>query len=600
MNSNIDNYKRYLITTANEQTWKFDRPVIFLGDWCRLYDRKHIWQDMDAIVAKPYGLGQDQKDLDHADARAVEENLFPILCNVLNQYHGAQYGDRFWKIVMGHWFRRYVEVILNRLRTLEQCLDNYQLSGTTALAVECYSITPLDSYSAIWAFNDDRCNNALYVRILSLLGGGDCPLETITSEASEGFCFRVKAGPSTIKRRILKWGFQQLRTLVGVLKKDDDIFIINSYLPKKEEIKLQLALRQVPQLWESLQFSPTNKPNSELRRELTERITMIVSNTENSSDKLLTIACSLVFELLPICYLEGFSELTEKVRLLPWPNKPRIIFTSNNFDTDEIFKLWTATKIEFGSKYVTGQHGNNYGTSRYMNSSIEESTADEFLTWGWTDGLSQHVPAFLFKTARCKAESYDPKGGLLLIEIPVGQMITTWDIFAEFKEYFEEQQIFIRKLQPEIKPRLIVRLHPACNYFGWGEKMRWGDFDPAIRIDNGSTKLSKLLGQSRLVVHSYDSTGILETLSQNIPTLAFWQNDFEHLRDSAKPYYQLLVDAGIVHLSPESIAVKVNEIWDNVEAWWSQNSVQIARRQFCNQFARTSQNPICELKELLR
>jgi putative transferase (TIGR04331 family) len=590
----------YLITTSDERTWKFDQPVIFLGEWCRLYDRKHIWQNVDGIVAAPYGLAQAQKDVDHTDARALEKSLFPILFHVLNQYHGTQHGDRFWKIILGHWFRRYVEVILNRLRTLEQCIKNYHLSGTTALSVDCYSLTPLDSYSAIWAFNDDRCNNALYVRILGLLGGSYCPVETVTSEASEGFCFRVKDDTSSPKRRMLKWGFQQLRTLVGALAREDDIFIINSYLPKSEEIKLQFALWQVPQLWTSLQFDPTEKPNSELRHELTERISKNVSNTENASEKLFRIACALVFELLPICYLEGFSELTENTRLMPWPKKPRIIFTSNNFDTDEVFKLWAATQIELGSKYVIGQHGNNYGTSRYMNPSIEEATADKFLTWGWTDGLSKHAPAFLFKTTRCKAESYDPKGGLLLIELPVGQMISTWDVFAEFKDYFEEQQSFIWNLHAEIKLHLIVRLHFAYTYLKWSEQVRWNEFDPSIKIDNGSTKLNKLIAQSRLVVHSYDSTGILETLSQNIPTLAFWQNDFDHLRDSAKPYYQLLIDAGIVHLSPESTAAKVNEIWDDVEAWWSQSSVQTARRQFCEQYARTTQTPIGELKKLLR
>jgi putative transferase (TIGR04331 family) len=92
----------------------------------------------------------------------------------------------------------------------------------------------------------------------------------------------------------------------------------------------------------------------------------------------------------------------------------------------------------------------------------------------------------------------------------------------------------------------------------------------------------------------------LETLSQNIPTLAFWQNDFDHLRDSAKPYYQLLVDVGIVHFSPESVAAKVNEIWNDVEGWWSESTVQEARKQFCNRYARVSQNPVQDFKKLLR
>ena len=102
-----------------------------------------------------------------------------------------------------------------------------------------------------------------------------------------------------------------------------------------------------------------------------------------------------------------------------------------------------------------------------------------------------------------------------------------------------------------------------------------------------------------MVVHSYDSTGILETLSNNIPALAFWRNNLDHAHESAKPYYQLLVDAGIVHLTPESAAQKVNEVWDDVEGWWGQDKVQNTRKQFCDRYARVSQNPVRELKQIL-
>lgn len=67
--------KRYLITTEDESTWKFDQPVIFLGEWCRLYDRQHIWQNMDAKVAKPYGLDVNNKDIDDLKIKALEKKI---------------------------------------------------------------------------------------------------------------------------------------------------------------------------------------------------------------------------------------------------------------------------------------------------------------------------------------------------------------------------------------------------------------------------------------------------------------------------------------------------------------------------------------------
>ncbi len=116
----------------------------------------------------------------------------------------------------------------------------------------------------------------------------------------------------------------------------------------------------------------------------------------------------------------------------------------------------------------------------------------------------------------------------------------------------------------------------------------------------GGVPIRDLIAKSRLVVHSYDSTAILETFSQNIPTLAFWQNEFDHLRDSAKPYYQLLLDAGIVYLTPEAAAKKVNEIWADVDGWWASASVQDARKRFCDRYARVSQHPAADIAKIFR
>ena len=157
----VSTIPRFLITTADERTWKFDRPVLFLGEWCRLYDRRHIWQDMDAIVAAPYGLGQTKKDSDHTEARMMEDKLFLVLCEVLNQYHGLQHGKRFWRIILGHWLHRYVDVMLNRVKTLQQCLNVHQISGTTAYSYDHYSLATTDSNSAfvyymVWLLGNCR------------------------------------------------------------------------------------------------------------------------------------------------------------------------------------------------------------------------------------------------------------------------------------------------------------------------------------------------------------------------------------------------------------------------------------------------------------
>jgi len=58
--------QRFLVTTADERTWPKDRPILFLGEWCRLYNRRHVWSKLDAIVADPYGVEIEKKNRDKA------------------------------------------------------------------------------------------------------------------------------------------------------------------------------------------------------------------------------------------------------------------------------------------------------------------------------------------------------------------------------------------------------------------------------------------------------------------------------------------------------------------------------------------------------
>ena len=111
--------------------------------------------------------------------------------------------------------------------------------------------------------------------------------------------------------------------------------------------------------------------------------------------------------------------------------------------------------------------------------------------------------------------------------------------------------------------------------------------------------MADLISKSRLVVHTYDSTAMLKTLASDIPTIGFWQNGLEHLLESAIPFYSSLVNAGIIHFTPESAAKKVNEIWDDVENWWKSPKIQNARKEFIFYYARTSDTPIRDLKRLL-
>lgn len=584
--------KRFLVTTADERSWKFDCPVLFLGEWCQLYERKQVWEGMDAAVAAPYGLRVGQKDRDLAYMQVLSTRLLSELAVALNAYHHTSHSLRYWQIVLGRWLMRYVAVTFNRYYTLEQALNNYEVSGTTVFESAGYNLATADSLTFVHACNDDIWNHVIYSRILNYWGQVKIEPDFEPLRGVSGFASQ-KVNSKFVKRTTAKrLALYVANKILPKFSREHDAFIIGSYLPRTEEIKLQLSLLQCPQLWRSPPLGEAVHDEGKRRR--------FRLDTEGYHGFERFIRLYLP-EILPVCYLEGYSQLVQQVESLLWPKKPKFIYTANNFDTDEIFKIWTGSKVEKGVPYIAGQHGNNYGTHVYWGNQYgpEQAAADKFLTWGWTNDDPKNIPAFVFTIAGRKFQRWNPKGGLLLVEWNEPDRCGPEDDYFEFGIYQEEQFRLVDLLPETIRQKLVVRLHPDFKNRRWSEQRRWKDRSPNTKIGANSIPLQNLIAQSRLVICSYDSTAMLETLAQNIPILCYWQGGLNHLRECARPYYEKLQEAGLLMDSAESTAKKVAEVWNDIPAWWHGEEVQNARRLFCDQYARTSGSPVKQLRKIL-
>ena len=592
---------RHLVISSDVTTWKFDQPVIFLGKWCLREQDRNIWEIMDAIIAEPIGAESEDRYSLHLEARRIESELFPRLVIILNQYHGIKRDQRYWKIILGHWLREVVQLLLNRIVTIETCLNKYQISSITLYSLPELVLAAKD-YGDIWHQSTDNYWNArIYEILMEHLQVQNIGIERLKCELkqNEDLAKPKITVDSTIaigKRLHLnarRLADRNARRLAITLGRKRDAFVVNSYLPPEKELLLNIALRQFPQRRTSLGFEVKTEVDENVRATLGQKVKLLTDSKHEG------IVASLLFDLIPVNYLEGYRSLVEASELTGWPKDPKFIFTSNNFVADELFKVWTAEKVNNGTPYIVGQHGNGYGTHKSDQSTIEETTADRFLTWGWKRGLPQHSPAFIFKNASKSRIRKSQSTGLILIEKNPGARFQVWDQADEFAKYMGEQFKFVSNLEKKARENLVVRLHSSYLIMQGEGDARWLNFDRNIKLDLGETPMRKLWSFNRLIVYSYDSTGMLETLEADRPTIAFWQNGLNHLVDEAIPYYELLINAGIVHLTPESAASKINEVWGDVDNWWRTHEVQNAREIFCHEYARTSKKPIRDIKKLL-
>ena len=91
----------------------------------------------------------------------------------------------------------------------------------------------------------------------------------------------------------------------------------------------------------------------------------------------------------------------------------------------------------------------------------------------------------------------------------------------------------------------------------------------------------------------------LQTFTVNHPTVLLWDPEFIKIRKSARKYYDLLNEAGILYYSPELCAKKINEIYNNPMEWWMDDRVQSVKNEFCEQFCRNTDDLAGELANVV-
>ena len=580
---------RFLVTTALEDTWPSeDVPVLFLGEWCRLYDRKSAWEKLDAVVA-PYHWDDRQKlHKDYLYIRTLYEELLKELAKKLNEFHGVNHSVRYWRILVGVWLGYFIQMLFDRWTMLQQVVQDYEISGVQLLGHNDEHLVPNDMTEFYALFLSDTWNEMIYGHIMNWV---KIPVERI----EEPSC-KLSAAPSAVSfpRRLKRSLAHMLHHISGVFCRDTEYFFISSYLGTKQDLFLQAKLGQLPKMWRKVD-GPVCTFNMEMRQRL---------NLPNQRDNgFASFARTLIPRQIPMSYLEGYRELVSFTENLPWPKKPKAIFTSNSYSSDDVFKAWAAKKVECGSPLIIGQHGGNYGIGLWnFTEEHQIAIADRFLTWGWSDPDNNKITAIGNFKGFGKKIKFKKDGNALLVEMTIPRysyhMFSAPVAASQLLKYFEDQCRFVKLLSEDLGDQLLVRTNPQD--YGFSQSKRWQDLFPCIRLDGGALAMGELLKNTKVYISTYNATTYLESLSLNLPTLIFWNPMHWELRESARPYFEKLRSVGIYHDTPESAARQLVTIWNDVSGWWESAQIQMVRKEFCEYYAHIPEKPLDVMEKVFR
>jgi putative transferase (TIGR04331 family) len=557
-----------LVTTALEETFPQNTSdeVLFLGEWCKIYNRKDYWSKFNS---KTLGYHWDDRDKLYSDYQyltGIYEKYLFVLSEQLNLIHGESHSLRYWRIIIGPWLRRFIDILYDRHVMIDAAFTNYKIDETYILKTRKEDAIANDMYDFIHMHVQDDWNHFIYNSLI---------------ESKK--CITLVVGNLKIKHA--KVHSNKIKKLSEKLNYLNNIVFFSSYIERKFLVRLQLLLKQVPAFDYLDRISIKGDYNNSLRSRL---------NLQCSDpDKFEFILQKLIKSQIPYSYLESYKKI-KKIALNKYSPKAKIIVTANGYSSFDDFKIWMADRVDNGAKLIIHQHGGHYGTGLFSACEQHEiSISDKYFSWGWKNKKDNIFPMPAVKLL--SKIDYNPKGDILmpLADFPrYSYVLLSMPIAGQILNYIQDQLDFLSLLD---RAKNIVKLRTHSNESEWGIGDRLIDSGFADRVDshkNLNKNFSKRLSECRLCIATYNATTYLETFANNFPTLLFWDKNYWECNAYAQPYFDKLHKVGILHYDVKSLAKKTEEIYNNPMEWWMKREIQQAKDQFCAKFANIGEKPI--------
>ncbi|MCZ6818981.1 MAG: LIC12162 family protein, partial [Calditrichaeota bacterium] len=454
----------FLATTAMEEFWDTSQKLVYLGEWCKLYERREVWSRLDSVTVAYHWNDREKFHSDYEYLKGVYETYLPLLAAQLNDVHGTEHSPRYWRVVAGWWLRCYIDVLFDRYESVRTAQEK-QTIETTWVPVAPDSLAANDFLDFHRFMVSDEYNQFLFGKIIRYLG--TIPYEEKPHDFS-AFVADIEQVHSISTGGGLKQRLRRLLTKSGKFAPDSlkQIVFVHSYFNPASLAKLQFLLKQYPlcEIDSSSGRALTTEADANVRKQLT---------FAGATDSFTQLLDHCIPESLPKTYLELYSVSVEKARAI-YPARCKVVFTATSHLIDDVFKLWAAAQLESGSKLAVCQHGGHRGTGLH-NSALEHELkiSDTYFSWGWQGSNGYNVlqaPASklvsIERSQKCSniyfnLSSYG-RYSTNLYSIPFGAL---WAQALDF------QISVMKKLPAEV--RRAIKCRPYMHDFGWKEADRF-------------------------------------------------------------------------------------------------------------------------------
>jgi putative transferase (TIGR04331 family) len=345
--------------------------------------------------------------------------------------------------------------------------------------------------------------------------------------------------------------------------RSSEVLVVSPYIGRWRELLLKARLKLPPIFFEirPRRVGPESWPVTARRTSLP------FSELDSTSSS--TLLRILLLECLPSALLEMQDRTFRHSVVLGFPDAPRTIFTSNAYDTDDVFKTYLVAHRS-RVHYVVGQHGNNYGVARFSNPCPEIRTSDRFLSWAWSG--SNVEPIGQLKPIIQPVQR--PFAGVVLVLRDRLEQFTAHDSDFSFPEYLKEVFDLAERVSNS-GIRVFIRSHPSdheivSDAFSRLELVQ----RQKITLQARDEPLRRAYENKLAPVFCYDSTGVLEIASAKGEVFVFSPDGLDHVEPKFMANYETLRTNGLLETDPRLAAIAIIDWFNSSEPERYRNALQ--------------------------
>jgi putative transferase (TIGR04331 family) len=547
---------------------------------------------------------------DYSYLESIYLETLPLLTDLLNQLHQVEKSHKFWEVVIGPWLLYFLHCTYDRLSVVNSSflfsLDIPKLreNGLEQLCPENIS-----------EFNSALISNE-YQHSMDLLLSRDSQYlqssKVVKHKKKSGMIGAINknvsnSDKSSLLSIIYRTGFNRISKFLKNRSIDGGIFIFESNLSRFDQFKLQI---RVGGFWYAIMQRYALRSTVPYQKyDLTDRSWKV---SYLKPDKFKYWLSHLIPLLMPKSYIECFSGNIAATKDIGYPAKPKAVMATVSQLHDDFFKIWLASKVNKGTKFVIWQHGGIYGTGKINSQEfLELRVADKFLSWGWSNKTDKVLPIGLppnwsyvygkrkrIKSRRSKPSVPGKSSRLLLVLTDTGKFvprIMSWPLGPQMAKHHFFILNLCQLLNEKFSGRLVVR--PEKTDYGSHVKERYSEHLPSLVFDEKINFKESILS-SGIVVFTSNLTSFLESIFFGKPSLLLLPLGYWEVRESASPDFQKLQNAGVLHYTIESIGDHLDTISENVDTWWASENVKSAIEDFKASYCWENKDIMFQLSHL--